>query len=89
MKKLLSTILLALVVVAGQAKEKVNVWEQPTMEYGNTNGDGFFNLLLDVTKVELKDNETVVYITAHQRSDGPDYWFQFVGDTYLKVGEQR
>ena len=89
MKKLLSTILLALVVVVGQAKEKVIVWEQPTMEYGNTNGDGFFNLLLDVTKVELKDNETVVYITAHQRSDYPDFSFQFVGDTYLKVGEQR
>ena len=89
MKKLLSTILLALVVVVGQAKEKVIVWEQPTMEYGNANGDGFFNLILDVTKVELKDNETVVYITALQRSDYPEFSFQFVGDTYLKVGEQR
>ena len=89
MKKLLSTILLALVVVAGQAKEKVIVWEQPTMEYGNANGDGFFNLNLDVTKVELKDNETVVYIAALQRSDYPEFSFQFVGDTYLKVGEQR
>ncbi len=89
MKKLLSTILLALVVVAGQAKEKVIVWEQPTMEYGNANGDGFFNLNLDVTKVELKDNETVMYVTALQRSDYPEFSFQFVGDTYLKVGEQR
>ena len=91
MKKLLSTILLAFVVITGQAKEKFMVWEQPTIEYGTSNGDGFFNLALDVTKVELKDNETVVYITAFQRGDSEkfDYWFQFVGDTYLKVGEQR
>ena len=83
------TILLALTVLTGQAKEKQIVWEQPTTEYGTSYGDGFFNLALDVTKVELKDNETVVYITAQQRSDYPDFWFQFAGDTYLKVGEQR
>jgi thiol-disulfide isomerase/thioredoxin len=80
-------MMLALVAMTGQAKEVV--WEQPTIEYGTSNGDGFFNLALDVTKVELKDNETVVYITAQQRSDYPDFWFQFAGDTYLKVGEQR
>ena len=78
---------MALVVMAGQAKDVV--WEQPTIEYGNSNGDGFFNLALDVTKVELKDNETIVYITAQQRSDYPDFSFQFASDTYLKVGEQR
>ena len=82
-------MLLALVALAGQAKERVIMWEQPTTEYGTSYGDGFFNLALDVTKVELKDNETVVYITAQQRSDYPDFWFQFAGDTYLKIGEQR
>ena len=86
-KLLLSTMMLAFVAMTGQAKDVV--WEQPTIEYGNSNGDGFFNLALDVTKVELKDNETVVYITAQQRSDYPEYSFQFAGDTYLKVGEQR
>ena len=79
--------MLAFVAMTGQAKDVV--WEQPTIEYGNSNGDGFFNLALDVKKVELKDNETVVYITAQQRSDYPEYSFQFAGDTYLKVGEQR
>ncbi len=79
--------MLAFVAMTGQAKEVV--WEQPTIEYGTSNGDGFFNLALDVTKVELKDNETVVYITAQQRSDYPDFWFRFAEDTYLKVGEQR
>ena len=79
--------MLAFIAMTGQAKDVV--WEQPTIEYGNSNGDGFFNLALDVKKVELKDNETVVYITAQQRSDYPEYSFQFAGDTYLKVGEQR
>ena len=86
-KLLLSTVMLAFIAMTGQAKDVV--WEQPTIEYGNSNGDGFFNLALDVKKVELKDNETVVYITAQQRSDYPEYSFQFAGDTYLKVGEQR
>lgn len=81
------TLLLAVIALTGQAK--TIVWEQPTTEFGNSYGDGYFNLALDVTKVELKDNETVVYITAQQRSDYPDFSFQFAGDIYLKVGETR
>ena len=89
MNKTIITILLALVALTGWAKAKQVVWEQPTIAYGTSNGDGYFNLSLDVTKVVLKDNETVVYITVQQRSDYPDFWFQFAGDTYLKIGEQR
>ncbi len=87
LKTITLTMMLALVALTGQAKDVV--WEQPTIEFGTSNGDGFFNLALDVTKVELKDNETVVYITALERSDYPDFSFQFAGDTYLKVGDQR
>ena len=79
-------MLLALVALTGQAKEKDIVWEQPTTEFGTSYGDGFFNLSLDVTKVELKADETVVYITVKQRSDYDGYWFRFAKDTYLKVG---
>ena len=88
-KTIILTTILALAALTGQAKEKQIVWEQPTTEYGNSYGDGFFNLALDVTRVELKEAETVVYITAQQRSDYPDFWFQFAGDTYLKVGNER
>ena len=90
-KKTIITALLAIITLATQAKEKVQVWEHPTIEYGTCNGDGYFNLALDVTKVELKAAETVVYITARQRpgSERDNYWFQFAGDTYLKVGNQR
>ena len=90
-KKTIITLLLAIVALTGWAKEKVQVWENPTIEYGTCNGDGYNYLAFDVTKVELKDVETVVYITARSRPDSErdDYWFQFAGDTYLKVGEQR
>ena len=88
MKSIL-TILFALVALTGQAKGKTVVWEQPTTEFGNSYGDGFFILALDITKVELKDDETVVYITAQERSDYPEYSFQFAGDTYLKVDDKR
>ena len=73
-------MMLAFVAMTGQAKDVV--WDQPTIEYGTTNGDGFFNLALDLTKVELKDNETVVYITAYQRSDYPDFWFRHLSENW-------
>ena len=90
MKQGMITLLLSFVALTGWAKgTKTVVWEQPTIEYGTCHGDGFFFLALDVTRVELKDNETVVYITASQRSDYPEYWFRFAGDTYLNVGGMR
>ena len=85
----LAVVLLFAVLTTGQAKKKDIVWEEPTTEYGSNYGDGYFNTALDVTKVELKKDETVVYITVHLRSDYPDFRFQFVGDTYLKAGDQR
>ena len=88
-KKTIITILLAIIAIAGQAKQKTVVWEKPTTEYGTCYGDGFFTLALDITKVELKETETIVYITTSQRSDYPNYCFKFAGDTYLKVGKQR
>ncbi len=83
-------LLLTLVAMAGQAKGKEVVWEQPTTTFGTSYGDGYFNLVLDVTKVVLTADETVVHITARQRSDYPEHtWFQFAGDTYLLVDGQR
>lgn len=88
-KKIIFTALLAIVAIAGHAQKKQIVWEQPTTEFGTSYGDGFFNLALDMTKVELKTDETLVYVTAQQRSNYPEASFQFVSDTYLKVGDQR
>lgn len=77
--------LLALVTAAGTAQGKQIVWEQPTTEFSTSYGDGFFNLALDITKVELKENETLVYMTVSQRSDYDRYWFQFASGSYLKA----
>ena len=87
-RKTIFTILFALVAITGWAKEDVVVWDMPTTEYGNAYGNGGRFLDLDVTRVELKDSETVVYITAKQYSD-PRHWFQFADSTYLKVGDER
>ena len=88
-RKIIITLLLVIVALMGQAKDKTIVWDNPTVESG-IYGDGFFQFAIDVTKVELKKNETVVYLTALRRSDYPDHnWFLFVDGTYLKVGDTR
>lgn len=74
-----------LFIAAGAAQGKQIVWEQPTTEFSTSYGDGFFNLALDITKVELKKNETLVYVTVSQRSDYDNFWFQFASGSYLKA----
>ncbi len=74
-----------LFIAAGAAQGKQIVWEQPTTEFSTSYGDGFFNLALDITKVELKKNETLVYMTVSQRSDYDDFWFQFATGSYLRA----
>ena len=88
-KKTIAILLFAFATLTGWAKEKTMVWEQPTTEYGTSYGDGFFNTALDITKVELKETETLVYMTISRRSDYPDFSFQFVSDTYLKAADKR
>lgn len=85
----LALILMALGIWKGQA-QKIQVWNHPTTEYGNVYFDGFFNIALDITKVELKEDETAVYATIRQRSDYPDMdQFKFSKDTYLLADSKR
>ena len=58
MKNLFTVILLALVALTGQAKMKDVVWEQPTAFMGASNST------FEITKVELKETETVLHVTA-------------------------
>ena len=91
MKKILTVTIITLLCIGNLlAKDNNLVWNKPTTEYSTSYGDGFFNLALDINKVELKDAETLVYITARERPDDPEHHsFQFSSDTYLKVGETR
>ena len=85
MRRTFIAALLALVAVAVEAQGKQIVWELPTTEFSTSYGDGFFNLALDITKVELRKNETLVYVTVSQRSDFDSFWFQFASGSYLKA----
>lgn len=85
----LALIFMALGIWKGQA-QKIQTWNHPTTEYGNVYFDGFFNIALDITKVELKEDETTVYATIKQRSDYPDMdQFKFSKDTYLLADSKR
>ena len=68
MKNLFTVILLALVALTGQAKMKDVVWEQPTAFMGASNST------FEITKVELKETETVLHVTAIYR---PGRWIRF------------
>ena len=52
MKKTILTIIALLSIVGSQAKGKVVVWEKPTTENGNVYGDGFFNIAIDMNRVD-------------------------------------
>ena len=53
MKKTILTIIALLCIVGSQAKDKDVVWEKPTTENGNVYGDGFFNIAIDMNRVDL------------------------------------
>ena len=79
MKKTLIIALLALVAIAGQAKEKTVVWEQPSIEV-NTEIEGYFRTLLEITRVEFRKDETCVMMHVASR---PDNWVKFASGTHL------
>lgn len=80
---LLVLIFVTLGLSKGRA-QKIQIWDNPTTEYGNVYFDGFFNIAMDITKVELKEDETVVRATIKKRSDYPNMGlFRFSKDTYL------
>ena len=53
MKKIILTIIALLCIIGSEAENKEVVWEKPTTENGNVYGDGFFNIAMDVNRVDL------------------------------------
>ena len=47
-------------VAAGLAQGKTIVWERPSVEV-NTEIEGYFRTLLEITRVELAEEETRVF----------------------------
>ena len=42
--------------------QKSTVWNQPAFDYSNMCGDGFFKTSAEITKVEMTNEETKVYM---------------------------
>ena len=82
-KKFFNTLFVMLLCFTASWAQKPAVWDNPTTEFGTNYGDGFFNTVIDVTRVELKKDETTMAVRVQLRSDYPDYRFQFTKDTYL------
>ncbi|MDE6647813.1 MAG: hypothetical protein K2K03_08340, partial [Prevotella sp.] len=89
MKRFLIATLGALLCFISIGAQKTTVWNNPTTEFGTEYGDGFFYTAIDVTKVELKDTETNVFVTLRLRSDYPQYLFLFTKNTYLLANGER
>lgn len=85
---LFAIVFLTLCVLDTMAQKSV-IWQSPTTEYGNVYGDGFFQTSIDVTKVEMRTDETIIHLNIRQRSDYPGNAFVFVKDTYLLAGGKR
>ena len=79
MKKLLSTLLLALTTIAGWAQKEV-VWENPSAFTGSG------NIEFDITKMELKETETVMHFRVKFI---PNYWIRFAKESFLKTPDGK
>ena len=73
MKKAIITAMFALVALAGHAQKQVT-WENPSAFMGASNSE------FKITKVELKQTETVLHLEAHYR---PGNWIRFAKVSFL------
>ena len=78
MKSTIITILLAVVAMAGQAKDII--WENPSAFMGSYISE------FKINKVELKQTETVLHITANYQ---PHSWIRFAKNSYLQTPDGR
>lgn len=71
MKRTTLSLLFLLCLTSVWAQKQI-VWNQPTTEAG-IYGDGFFKIAIDITRVEMNREETVLYMTINLRSDYPEF----------------
>ena len=79
--KPLTVALLALVSEASWAKEKIVVWNQPSTEQ-NSEIEGYFSPLLEITRVEFAKDETRVMLHI---ADRPSNWVKISSASYLRA----
>lgn len=79
MKKLFSILMLVLACVTAQAQKKV-VWENPSAFMGS------YNSKFKINRVELKETEMVMHISAHYP---PHNWIRFDKNSYVKTPDGK
>ena len=78
-KRTIITLLLALIAMAGQAQKQV-VWEKPSAFMGT------YSSKFEITKVELKQTETVLHIAANYR---PNVWIRFAKESFVQTPDGK
>ena len=71
--------MLALITIAGWAQKEV-VWENPSAFTGSG------NIEFDITKMELKETETVMHFRVKFI---PNYWIRFAKESFLKTPDGK
>ena len=74
MKRTIITSFFALMAIVGTYAQKTIVWENPSAFMGASNSE------FKITKVELKQTETVLHLEAHYR---PGNWIRFAKVSFL------
>lgn len=82
MKRTILSLMIVLIAICGWAQKKDVVWNTPSALYNIGSSSATFS----VTKVELKDNETVVHIHAEFI---PHYWIKFTSDSFLQTSDGK
>ena len=76
MKRIFITSFFALMAIVGTYAQKTIVWETPSAFMGASNSE------FKITKVELKQTETVLHLEAHYR---PGSWIRFAKVSFLQT----
>ena len=79
MKKTILTALFCIIALIGHAQKQV-VWDKPAAFMGISNTE------FEITKVELKQTETVLHITANYE---PHSWIRFDKHSYLQTPDGK
>ena len=65
--------------------QNTKIWEHPATEV-NTEIEGYFRVLLEITRVEFAKDETRIMMRVSLR---PEEWVKFTSDTYLLADGKR
>ena len=79
MKRTIFTLVLAVAALMAMAQKPV-VWENPSAFMGNSNAE------FEITKVELKQTETVLHINANYR---PGSWIRFAKESFVQTPDGK